>query len=182
MARGVGLRIGCGTDVHPLAPGRRLVLGGVEIRHERGLTGHSDADVLAHAICDALLGALGRPDMGVLFPDTDEAHRGRSSLQFLRQVMGEARSAGYAIVNLDAVVLAEAPRLQPHIDGMRAALAAALGCPPSAIGLKAKRCEGLGALGRREGILAQAVVLLGPASGGGAPIRRRPTAPRRRRG
>ncbi|MBI4169869.1 MAG: 2-C-methyl-D-erythritol 2,4-cyclodiphosphate synthase [Acidobacteria bacterium] len=167
-------RIGCGTDVHPLAPGRRLVLGGVEIAHDRGLAGHSDADVLAHAVCDALLGALGLPDMGTRFPDTDERHRGRSSLLFVKEVMAEARAAGYALVNLDAVVLAEAPRLGPHLEAMRRALAGALGCTPSCVGIKAKRCEGIGSVGRREGILAQAIVLLGRA-------RRpsRPPAPRR---
>jgi len=161
--RAPGLRIGCGADVHPLAAGRRLVLGGIIIPHERGLSGHSDADVLAHAICDAVLGALGDPDMGVRFPDSDEAHRGRSSLEFLREVMSDARSRGYAIVNLDAVVLAEAPRLQPHLEAMRTALAEALGCPAASVGVKAKRCEGIGAVGRKEGIAAQAVVLLGPA-------------------
>ena len=155
------LRIGCGADAHPLRPGRRLVLGGVEIPHERGLAGHSDADVVAHAICDAILGALGLPDMGVRFPDSDESLRGRSSLWFLQDVVREARSQGYEIVNVDAVVLAEAPRLQPHLEAMRAALAAALGIPRGSVGLKAKRLEGLGAVGRREGIMAQAVALLG---------------------
>lgn len=154
------LRVGCGADVHPLAPGRRLVLGGVEVPHERGLRGHSDADVLSHAVCDALLGALGLPDMGTRFPDTDPRLRGRSSLLFLEEVMAEARARGFEIVNVDTVVLAEAPRLQLHLDAMRERLASALGCPRARIGIKAKRCEGLGAVGRREGIMAQAVVLL----------------------
>lgn len=156
-------RIGCGADVHPLAPGRRLVLGGVEIAHRAGLAGHSDADVLAHALCDALLGALGLPDMGTRFPDTDERLRGRSSLWFLKEVMAEVRTAGYAIVNLDSVVLAEAPRLGPHIEAMRRVLAGTLGCAPSCVGIKAKSCEGIGSVGRGEGIVAQAVVLLGRA-------------------
>ena len=182
-----GLRIGCGADVHPLAAGRRLVLGGIAIAHERGLSGHSDADVLAHAICDALLGALGDPDMGARFPDTDEAHRGRSSLEFLREVMRDVRARGYAIVNLDAVVLAEAPRLQPHLEAMRAALAEALGCPAASVGVKAKRCEGIGAIGRKEGIAAQAVVLIGPAAPArgaavGARAARRKPRPVRRKG
>ncbi len=159
----VGLRIGCGADIHPLARGRRLVLGGVEIEHGRGLLGHSDADVLTHAVCDALLGALGLPDMGVRFPDADASLRGRSSLEFLQDVMAEGRSMGFEIVNVDAVVLAEAPRLQPHLPEMRRKIARALGCAASAVGVKAKRCEGLGAVGRKEGIMAQAVVLLGPA-------------------
>jgi 2-C-methyl-D-erythritol 2,4-cyclodiphosphate synthase len=154
-------RIGCGADVHPLAAGRRLVLGGVEIAHRAGLAGHSDADVLAHAVCDALLGALGLPDMGTRFPDTDVRLRGRSSLWFLKEVMVEVGAAGYAIVNLDAVVLAEAPRLGPHIEEMRDVLAKTLCCAPSCVGIKAKRCEGVGAVGRGEGIMAQAVVLLG---------------------
>lgn len=155
-----GLRIGLGFDAHPLAPGRRLMLGGVALTHDHGLAGHSDADVLSHAICDALLGALGLPDMGTRFPDSDPALRGRSSLTFLREVAGEMRGLGYALVNLDAVVIAEAPRLQPHVAQMRRTLAGALGCEPERIGIKAKRTEGLGTTGRREGILAQAVALL----------------------
>ncbi len=154
------LRVGCGADAHALRPGRRLVLGGVEIPHTRGLEGHSDADVLSHALCDALLGALGLPDMGVRFPDSDPGLKGRSSLFFLQDVMREARALGFEIVNVDAVVLAEAPRLQRHLEEMRVSLAAALGVLPSCVGLKAKRLEGLGAVGRREGIMAQAVVLL----------------------
>ena len=154
------LRIGCGADAHALRPGRRLVLGGIEIPHPLGLAGHSDADVLSHALCDALLGALGLPDMGERFPDSDEGLRGRSSLFFLRDVMREARARGFEIVNVDTVVLAEAPRLQRHLETIRASLAAALGVPPASVGLKAKRLEGLGAVGRREGIMAQAVALL----------------------
>ncbi len=157
---GPALRIGCGADVHALAPGRRLVLGGVEIPHDRGLRGHSDADVLSHAICDALLGALGAPDMGARFPDTDDRFRGRSSLEFLKEVMVEVRSRGLEIVNLDSVILAEAPRLQPHLDLMRERLAAALGCRIDEVGVKAKRFEGIGSVGRKEGMMAQAVVLL----------------------
>ena len=159
-ARPPRLRIGCGADAHALRPGRRLVLGGVEIPHTRGLAGHSDADVLSHALCDALLGALGLPDMGVRFPDSDPGLKGRSSLFFLQDVMKEARARGFEIVNVDAVVLAEAPRLERHLETMRASLAAALGVLPSCVGLKAKRLEGLGAVGRQEGIMAQAVVLL----------------------
>jgi 2-C-methyl-D-erythritol 2,4-cyclodiphosphate synthase len=158
------LRIGCGADAHPLRPGRRLVLGGVEIPHPRGLAGHSDADVLSHAVCDALLGALGLPDMGTRFPAGDPRYLGRSSLWFIEDVMREVRSRGFEIVNVDTVVLAEAPRLQPHIEAMRAALAAALGAPGGSVSVKAKRLEGLGAVGRQEGIMAQAVVLLAGAA------------------
>jgi len=159
------LRIGCGADAHPLRPGRRLVLGGVEIPHPRGLAGHSDADVLSHAVCDALLGALGLPDMGTRFPAGDPKYLGRSSLWFLEEVMREVRTRGFEIVNVDAIVLAEAPRLQPHIEAMRAALAAALGAPGLSVSVKAKRLEGLGAVGRQEGIMAQAVVLLAGEAG-----------------
>ncbi|HEX9428440.1 MAG TPA: 2-C-methyl-D-erythritol 2,4-cyclodiphosphate synthase [Candidatus Polarisedimenticolia bacterium] len=161
---GPGLRIGCGADVHPLAPGRSLVLGGVPIPHDRGLQGHSDADVLTHAVCDAILGALGLPDLGRRFPDTDETLKGRSSLSFLGDILNEMRARGFEIVNLDSVVLAEAPRLQPHLDAMRERIAAALDCHPSRVSVKAKRFEGLGMIGRREGVMAQAVVLLGPAA------------------
>ena len=177
---GPAMRIGCGVDVHPLAPGRRLVLGGLEVEYHRGLMGHSDADVLSHAICDALLGALGLPDMGTRFPDTDVAHSGRSSLQFLEEVAVEMRANGYELFNLDATVLAEAPRLQPYIEEMRLRVASALDCPVTAIGLKAKRFEGLGAVGRREGIMAQAVALIG-RSARRPPVRRAPAGGARRR-
>jgi 2-C-methyl-D-erythritol 2,4-cyclodiphosphate synthase len=160
-----GLRIGCGFDVHPLALGRRLVLGGVTLQHTHGLIGHSDADVLTHAICDAILGALGQPDMGRRFPSSDPALRGRSSLLFLREVAETMRADGFTLLNLDAVIAAEAPPLAPHLARMRDAVAGALGCDPAAVGIKAKRCEGIGAIGRREGMLAQAVALLRRASG-----------------
>lgn len=170
-------RIGCGIDVHPLVPGRTLVLGGVAVPHDRGLSGHSDADVLAHAICDAVLGALGLPDIGERFPDTDPQHRGRSSLLFLSDVGRELHSRRRAILNVDAAILAEAPRLAPYLPAMRERIADALGCPVESIGLKAKRFEGLGLIGRGEGIMAQAIVLIGdrPASrpAVGRPRRRR---------
>ncbi len=190
MAEGAGgrttsphaaFRIGYGADVHPFSEGRPLVLGGVRIAHARGLVGHSDADALAHAVCDAILGAMGLPDMGSRFPDHEEANRGRSSLEFLRDVMREARARRYDIVNIDSVLFAEEPHLKSHMDDMRAALAGALECPPDSIGIKAKHCEGLGAIGRREGIMAHAVVLLGPASAGHRPPRLRTTRPTRRR-
>jgi len=182
-AGATGLRVGLGADVHPLADGRRLVLGGVEIPHPRGLAGHSDADALAHAVCDALLGALGLPDMGTRFPDVDPRHRDRPSLEFVREVAREARGRGFAIHNVDTVLFAEEPCLRPHIEPMRRALAGALGVPPGAVGVKAKRSEGLGALGRAEGVLAQAVVLIGAAPAGraaGAPRKPRPGRARAR--
>src|SRR5262245_59847987 len=154
------LRVGCGADAHPLRPGRRLVLGGVAIPHPRGLVGHSDADVLSHAVCDAVLGALGLPDMGSLFPAIDEGLRDRSSLWFLEEVMRRTRAAGNEIVNVDAVILAEAPHLLPHLEEMRRNVAAALGVPRESVSIKAKRLEGLGAVGREEGIMAQAVALV----------------------
>ncbi len=161
-------RVGLGFDIHPFDDRRRLTLGGVRLRRTPGLRGHSDADVLAHAVCDAVLGALGLEDMGIRFPDTDPAHRGKSSLVFLRQVMRDARLRGYRIGNLDTVIAAEAPRLRPHLRAMRRALARALGCDPAVVSIKAKRGEGLGAIGRREGMAAQAIVLLvrAPATGG----------------
>ena len=158
------VRVGIGADAHPLKPGRRLVLGGVEIPHPRGLAGHSDADVLSHAVCDALLGAAGLDDMGVRFPEGDPRYLGRSSLWFLEEVMREIRSRGFRLVNVDAVLLAEAPRLQPHLGAMRAALAEALGVDIRSVSVKAKRLEGLGAVGRQEGIAAQAVALLSGAT------------------
>jgi 2-C-methyl-D-erythritol 2,4-cyclodiphosphate synthase len=153
-------RIGCGWDQHPVAAGRALVLGGVRVRGAPGLLGHSDADVLAHAVCDALLGALGLEDLGRRFPDTDPRHRGRSSLFFLRAVMRDVRRRGFRIGNLDAILIAERPRLRPHLDAMRKKLARTLSTDPSNLSVKAKRGEGLGAIGRGEGMAAQAVVLL----------------------
>ncbi len=162
------IRIGHGIDIHPLAEGRRLMLGGMRIPSRQGLVGHSDADVLIHAVCDALLGAAGLPDLGRRFPDTDGKHRGRASIEFLKDVGGEIRRLGFSLINLDAVLLAEAPRLEPHLNGMRRRMAGALGCPLSSIGLKVKRAEGLGSIGRAEGMMAQVVALLGPADLGGS--------------
>ena len=157
---GTTLRIGQGIDVHPLVEGRPLVLGGVPKPHDLGLAGHSDADVLAHAVCDALLGALGLPDLGRRFPNHDGRHRERSSLEFLREVAAEMRARGMSIVNLDAVIVAETPRLEPYLEEMAKTIGRALGCEPSRIGVKAKRGEGLGAIGRGEGMMTQAVALL----------------------
>ena len=162
---GPEFRIGCGVDLHPLRLGRRLVLGGVSIPHDRGLEGHSDADVIAHAVCDAIFGALGLSDLGTRFPDTAVENRGRSSLDFLREAGEQARRLGWDIVNVDAVVLAEAPRLAPHLQAMRQATAAALDCPTDRVGVRAKHAEGLGSIGRGEGMIAQAVALLVRAAG-----------------
>ena len=154
------LRIGLGYDVHAFASGRRLVLGGVDIPHERGLLGHSDADVLAHALADALLGALREGDIGKLFPDTDPAFEGADSMELLRQVGELVRSKGFCVSDCDCVVVAQEPKLSPYRDKMRANLAEALGIDASCVGLKATTTEHLGFEGREEGISAQAVVLL----------------------
>ncbi len=146
--------------MHPLEAGRRLVLGGVEIAHERGLAGHSDADVLLHAIADAVLGAAGQGDIGLHFPPSDERWRDASSLDLLARVVAIARVDGWSVVNVDATVIAERPRIAPHVPLMRERIAARLGIPIDAVGVKATTNERLGALGREEGIAALAVALL----------------------
>jgi 2-C-methyl-D-erythritol 2,4-cyclodiphosphate synthase len=155
-----GTRVGLGFDVHPLAGGRPLVLGGVEVPAERGLAGHSDADVLSHAVADALLGALALGDLGRHFPDSDPRFRGASSLGLLAEVVARVRKEGGRVVNVDATVVAEAPRLAPHLDRMRARLAQTLGVAEARVSVKAKHAERLGALGRQEGIAAMAVALV----------------------
>lgn len=154
------IRIGHGYDVHRLVPGRKLILGGVEIPHTTGLLGHSDADVLTHALMDALLGAAAMGDIGHLFPDSDVQYAGADSLQLLRAVMERLRAAGYAVGNVDCTVLAQAPKLAPHILQMRKNLADILGCGLDAVSVKATTEEGLGFTGAKEGIAAHAVVLL----------------------
>jgi len=154
------LRIGLGYDVHAFADDRRLVLGGVEVAHERGLLGHSDADVLTHALADALLGALREGDIGRLFPDTDPAYAGADSLVLLAQVGELVRERGFSIVDADCVVICERPKLSPHREAMRTNLARALGVAVECVGVKATTTERLGFEGREEGIGAQAVVLL----------------------
>jgi 2-C-methyl-D-erythritol 2,4-cyclodiphosphate synthase len=148
---------GIGFDIHAFAPGRRLVLGGVEIPHPQGLAGHSDADVLCHAVADALLGAMADGDIGRHFPDTDARWKDASSLALLRIVAERVRARGGRIVNVDSTVLAEAPRLGPHVAAMRAAMAESLGIEAARVSVKATTCEGLGALGRREGIAVMAI-------------------------
>ncbi len=153
-------RIGIGYDLHRLEPGRKLILGGVELAAKRGPVGHSDGDALAHAICDALLGAAGLGDIGTHFPDTDPKWKGVSSLLFLERTGTLLAERGFHVAWIDAVVIAERPKLGPHFPSMRQALARALGIPHERINLKAKTNEGLGELGRGEAIAAQAVAAL----------------------
>jgi 2-C-methyl-D-erythritol 2,4-cyclodiphosphate synthase len=154
------MRIGIGVDAHAFADGRRLVLGGVEIPHERGLAGHSDADVLAHAVIDALLGAAGLGDIGGMFPPGDERWRDADSLDMLRAAWDHVAVYGHTISNVDATVIAEAPRLSPYVAGMRKALAAALKLDETSVSVKATTTDGMGFTGRGEGVAALATVLL----------------------
>ena len=154
------IRVGEGWDVHALVPGRRLVIGGVQIPHDRGLLGHSDADVLLHAITDALLGAAGLGDIGTHFPDTDAQFSGADSSLLLAEAARRVRAAGYEIGNVDSTVVAQAPRLAPHICAMRQRLALALALAVDQVSVKAKTAEGMGPVGRGEAIEARAVCLL----------------------
>lgn len=154
------MRIGQGYDVHAFAEGRKLILGGVDIPHTKGLLGHSDADVLAHAIADALLGAIRGGDIGKLFPDTDSAYAGADSLVLLAAVANKVREEGYVILDVDSVVAAQAPKLSPHREAIRQNLAKAMGISVENIGVKATTTEHLGFEGREEGISATAVALL----------------------
>ncbi len=153
-------RVGIGLDVHALAAGRRLMLGGVEIPHDAGLAGHSDGDALVHAVIDALLGAANRGDIGQWFPSSDVRWAGANSLDLLRVVTDALRAEGWQIGNIDATVIAQQPRIGPHIGAMRERLCAVLGLPLDAVSVKATTTDHLGALGRAEGIAAQAVALL----------------------
>ncbi|HLH77389.1 MAG TPA: 2-C-methyl-D-erythritol 2,4-cyclodiphosphate synthase [Candidatus Binataceae bacterium] len=153
-------KIGQGFDFHPLQTGRRLVLGGVEIAHERGLLGHSDADVAAHALANAILGALGEGDLGRHFSDRDPAYRDADSLELLGEIWRRGQAAGWQIQNADVTVFAQRPRLAPYLEQMRVRLAQCLGLPTADLNIKASNPEGLGALGREEGMAAAAVVLL----------------------
>jgi 2-C-methyl-D-erythritol 2,4-cyclodiphosphate synthase len=154
------MRIGQGFDVHALVEGRKLVVGGVQIPYYKGLEGHSDADVLLHALCDALLGAAALGDIGKHFPDGDERYRGADSRGLLRAVAREVKKAGFKVVNVDATIIAQAPRMAPHMPAMVANIAADLGIPPSCVNVKATTTEQLGFLGRGEGIAAQAIALV----------------------
>jgi 2-C-methyl-D-erythritol 2,4-cyclodiphosphate synthase len=153
-------RIGQGYDVHALVPGRRLILGGVEIPHSVGLLGHSDADALLHAITDAILGAAGLGDIGRMFPDTDERWRGADSRMLLREAMAAVRAAGWRVGNIDATVVAQAPKIAPHVGAMAVNIAEDLGIAPGCVNVKGKTHERLGFEGRQEGIVAEAVALL----------------------
>jgi 2-C-methyl-D-erythritol 2,4-cyclodiphosphate synthase len=154
------IRCGIGYDVHRLVEGRKLILGGVEIPYDRGLDGHSDADVLSHAIADALLGAMGEGDIGHHFPNTDETIRGISSLEILRHVRSLLAEKNARMTNVDATLVVEAPKLQPHIDRIRAKIGAALGCDASRVNIKATTNEGLGTIGRGEGMACIATAMV----------------------
>lgn len=153
-------RIGQSSDIHRLVTGRRLILGGVEIEHEKGLLGHSDADALTHAVAESILGALALGDLGTHFPDTDDRYKDADSLFLLARVYEMMRERGYEIQNLDALILIERPKMAPHIQQMRNNIAACLHCDVSRVSVKATRGEKLGFVGREEGVLAQCVVLL----------------------
>ena len=153
-------RVGTGFDAHMLEDGVPLVLGGVAIDHPRGLAGHSDGDVLAHALTDAILGAAGLEDIGALFPSDDPAHAGADSVELLREAWRQLQSAGWELVNADVVLIGEGPRLAPHRDAMRGRLAGALGVEPERVAVRATTTDGLGFTGRGEGLAAQAVALL----------------------
>ncbi|MEJ2110043.1 MAG: 2-C-methyl-D-erythritol 4-phosphate cytidylyltransferase [Acidobacteriota bacterium] len=155
-----GMRVGQGIDYHRLVEGRRLILGGVAIPFEKGLEGHSDADVLSHAVCDALLGAASMGDIGRHFPDTDPANRGRSSREFLEQVRSKIEAGGWGILNVDATLLAQKPKLAPYMQEMRSNIASSLDIAEERVNIKATTTEGLNAEGRGEGISAQAIALL----------------------
>lgn len=163
------MRIGLGYDVHPLVPGRPLVLGGVTIPYERGLDGHSDADVVVHALCDAMLGALALGDLGSHFPSTDERWRGVSSLRLLQHVTQLLAAQQYTLGNADVTVVAQRPRLAPYVAHMVQTLAATVGVAPSQISVKATTTDGLGFIGAELGIAAYAVCLCWPRAGTGGP-------------
>ena len=154
------MRVGQGFDVHALVADRRLIIGGVDIPFDRGLAGHSDADVLLHAICDALIGAAALGDIGTHFPDTDPRYKGADSRQLVRHVHGLLLGNGYRVVNVDCTIIAQAPKMAPHIPKMRENIAADLGIDTANVNVKAKTAERLGAIGRGEGIAAEAVALI----------------------
>jgi len=165
------VRIGQGFDLHALVKGRKLILGGVLIPFEKGLEGHSDADVLIHAVCDALLGAAALGDIGRHFPDTDPKYKNADSRTLLREVAKMLRQAEWAVANVDATIIAQAPRISPHIAAMVANLAADLDIRPGQVNVKAKTAERLGAIGRGEGIAAEAIALLVPFPDTSDPLR-----------
>ena len=153
-------RIGYGYDVHPLGPGRKLILGGIEIPHNKGLVGHSDSDVLVHAVCDALLGAMGEGDLGRHYPSSDQRYKDISSLKLLEDVVSILRNKGYRVGNVDTVIVAQAPRLDRHLAAMAMKLAETLGVEVDLVNVKVKSGEGLDAVGKEEGMIAHAVCLI----------------------
>jgi 2-C-methyl-D-erythritol 2,4-cyclodiphosphate synthase len=157
-----GSRIGYGYDVHPLGADRRLILGGIEVPHTKGLLGHSDSDVLVHAVCDALLGAMGEGDLGRHYPSSDPQYKGISSLKLLEDVMAKLKAKGYRVGNIDTVIVAQAPRLGPHLPAMQKKIAETAGIDPDLVNVKVKSGEGLDAVGREEGMIAYAVCLIEP--------------------
>ena len=156
------MRVGIGYDIHPLGKGRKLILGGLEIPHTQGLIGHSDADALVHAVCDALLGAMGEGDLGRHYPSSDPRYKDISSLRLLEDVLEMLTKKGFRLVNLDTVIIAQAPRLGPHLDDMRARIAEVLKIEGTQVNVKVKSGEGLDAIGREEAIAAQAMCLIEP--------------------
>ena len=158
-----GPRIGYGYDVHPLGPGRKLILGGIEIPHNQGLLGHSDSDVLVHAVCDALLGAMGEGDLGRHYPSSDQRYKNISSLKLLEDVASKLKTKGYRVGNVDSVIVAQAPRLGQYLAAMAKKLAETLGIETDLVNVKVKSGEGLDAVGKEEGMIAHAVCLIEPA-------------------
>lgn len=157
-----GPRIGYGYDVHPLGPDRKLILGGIEIPHTKGLLGHSDSDVLVHAVCDALLGAMGEGDLGRHYPSSDQKYKGISSLELLKDVAAKLKAKGYRIGNIDTVIVAQAPRLGPHLSAMQKMMAKTAGIEADLVNVKVKSGEGLDAVGHEAGMVAHAVCLIEP--------------------
>jgi 2-C-methyl-D-erythritol 2,4-cyclodiphosphate synthase len=157
------MRVGFGYDIHPLGKGRKLILGGLDIPHAQGLVGHSDADALVHAVCDALLGAMGEGDLGRHYPSSDPRYKDISSLTLLEDVSGMLGKKGFRLVNLDTVIIAQAPRLGPHLDAMRARIAGVLNVEETQVNVKVKSGEGLDAVGREEAIAAHAICMIAPA-------------------
>ena len=156
------MRIGYGYDVHPLGPNRKLILGGIEVPHTKGLLGHSDSDVLVHAVCDALLGAMGEGDLGRHYPSSDPKYKGISSLKLLEDVMAKLNAKGYRVGNIDTVIVAQAPRLGPHLPAMQKRIAETAGINPDLVNVKVKSGEGLDAVGHEEAMIAHAVCLIEP--------------------
>ena len=154
------VRVGCGWDIHPMVAGRKLILGGLEIPHHKGLQGQSDSDALVHAICDALLGAMGEGDLGRHYPSSDQRFKNISSLKLLEDVVQKLRAKGYRLANVDSTIIAQAPRLSPHLAAMQKIIAGVLEVDPDLVNVKVKSGEGLDAVGREEAIAAQAVCLI----------------------